>query len=175
MSRKEIIAQVDAEISRLERARDFLARSLSNYLKPAKSTLKARPPRQKKSHAAKPPVPVESTAQVTAPADVPAPPPQSPPVQRVPPRRRVERRQPPRPASAEQVEKSPAALTGFVPFGPVAVSATEARKAQERSVHAPAPAPAHTELRSQIGGERSLSSLVQAFERSFRSNGMETP
>jgi hypothetical protein len=56
----------------------------------------------------------------------------------------------------------------------VAVSANEARKVQERAVPAP-PMPAVTELRSEIGAERSLGSLIQAFERRAGLNGVEIP
>ncbi len=74
----------------------------------------------------------------------------------------------------DKTGKSPAALSGFVPTGPVAVSADEARKVQERSVQT-APMPIPDEIRSEIGSERSLGSLIQAFERRVGLNGMETP
>jgi hypothetical protein len=82
----------------------------------------------------------------------------------------MERRQ----LQTDKVAKSPAALSGLVPTGPVAVSANEARKVQERAVSAP-PMPAVTELRSEIGAERSLGSLIQAFERRAGLNGVEIP
>jgi hypothetical protein len=82
----------------------------------------------------------------------------------------MERRQ----LQTDKVAKSPAALSGLVPTGPVAVSANEARKVQERAVPAP-PMPAVTELRSEIGAERSLGSLIQAFERRAGLNGVEIP
>jgi hypothetical protein len=69
-------------------------------------------------------------------------------------------------------EKGPAAaLSGSVPVGPVVVSANEARKVQERS--APHPPPAIEA--AVIGAERSLGSLIQAFERRAGLNGIETP
>ena len=74
----------------------------------------------------------------------------------------------------DKIGKSPAALSGLVPVGPVVVSANEARKLQERSV-APAPMPIPEEIRSEIGSERSLGSLIQAFERRAGLNGIETP
>ncbi len=70
--------------------------------------------------------------------------------------------------------KSAAALSGSVPTGPVAVSAIEARKVQERAVAVP-PTPVVSELRSEIGGERSLGSLIQAFERRAGLSGIEIP
>jgi hypothetical protein len=82
----------------------------------------------------------------------------------------MERRQ----LQTEKVGKSPAALSGFVPAGPVAVSADEARKVQERSVPPP-PTPIVEEIRSEIGSERSLGSLIQAFERRAGLSGIETP
>jgi hypothetical protein len=82
----------------------------------------------------------------------------------------MERRQ----LQTDKIGKSPAALSGFVPAGPVVVSANEARKVQERSVQ-PAPLAIVEEIRSEIGSERSLGSLIQAFERRAGLNGMETP
>jgi hypothetical protein len=69
--------------------------------------------------------------------------------------------------------KSGAALSGLVPTGPVVVSANEARKVQERAV--PAPLPIISEPRPEIGAERSLGSLIQAFERRAGLSGLETP
>jgi hypothetical protein len=74
----------------------------------------------------------------------------------------------------EKPGKSVAALSGSVPAGPVVVSANEARKMQERAVPAPPP-PVVTELRPEIGPERSLGSLIQAFERRAGLSGLETP
>ena len=93
-----------------------------------------------------------------------------PQVRVVPPRRRMERRQ----LQTDKVGKSPAALSGLVPAGPVAVSADEARKVQERSAPPP-PTPLVEEVRSEIGSERSLGSLIQAFERRSGLSGIETP
>jgi hypothetical protein len=73
----------------------------------------------------------------------------------------------------EKPGKSVAALSGSVPMGPVVVSANEARKMQERAVTA-APPPAVTELRPEIESERSLGSLIQAFERRAGLSGLET-
>lgn len=74
----------------------------------------------------------------------------------------------------EKSGKSAAALSGSVPAGPVAVSAVEARKVQERTVQPAAPAPAAAELRPENGTERSLGSLIQAFERRAGLSGLET-
>lgn len=82
----------------------------------------------------------------------------------------MERRQ----LQTDKSAKSTAALSGLVPTGPVAVSANEARKMQERAVPAPV-MPMVTELRSEIGAERSLGSLIQAFERRAGLNGVEIP
>jgi hypothetical protein len=170
MTRTEIIAQLDAELSRLERARDFLAAALADSkisltrkveTKPGKS--RKQPPKVASPAASGP----QGRTLVAAPALEPSP---EPKVQRVPPRRRMERRQ----LQTDKVAKSPAALSGLVPTGPVAVSANEARKVQERAVSAP-PMPAVTELRSEIGAERSLGSLIQAFERRAGLNGVEIP
>jgi hypothetical protein len=79
-----------------------------------------------------------------------------------------------RPLHSDKMGKSPAALSGLVPAGPVAVSANEARKVQERSAPPP-PTPLVDEIRAEIGSERSLGSLIQAFERRAGLNGMETP
>jgi hypothetical protein len=71
--------------------------------------------------------------------------------------------------------KSAAALSGAVPAGPVVVSAVEARKVQERAVVAAPPTQTVSELRSEIGSERSLGSLIQAFERRTGLSGLEIP
>ena len=178
-TRIEIIAQLDDEITRLERARDFLTAALAsapNQLKKTASAIasarkiKTTAPAPKRKQPAKTaaPVVVESQSRVEA---APAPPPQQkeePQIQRVPPRRRMERRH------LEKPGKSAAALSGSVPTGPVVVSAVEARKVQERAVP-PSPPPVATELRPEIGSERSLGSLIQAFERRAGLSGLETP
>jgi hypothetical protein len=206
MSRTKIIAQLDAEISRLERARDFLAAALKNRkLISSKSILAAtraastirlaareksarpNPPVAKVkaapkvkvapvrvAKAGKPPALVATPVAIAAPIVEPvvvAPSPQlsQPQVHRVPPKRRVERRQ----AQAEKGRS--AALGGLVPAGPVAVSANEARKQQERNtLPAPTPSPA-VDLRKDANTERSLGSLIQAFERRSGVNRIEIP
>jgi hypothetical protein len=170
MTRSEIIAQLDAEIGLLLRARDILAAPLSDFKNvptrkaKAKVTAKGRkPPAVAAAPAA---TPVEARAVI-------APPPQvakEPQVRVVPPRRRMERRQ----LQADKMGKSTAALSGLVPAGPVVVSANEARKVQERSA-TPPPTPLVEEIRSEIGSERSLGSLIQAFERRAGLSGIETP
>jgi hypothetical protein len=177
-TRTEIIAQLDDEITRLERARDFLAAALASAPNQLKKTataiasvrkVKTAVPAQKRKQPAKAaaPVAVELQSQVMAAAPPPQPK-EEPQIRRVPPRRRMERRH------MEKPGKSVAALSGSVPTGPVAVSANEARKMQERAVPPPPPAVV-AELRTEIGSERSLGSLIQAFERRAGLSGLETP
>jgi len=177
-TRIEIIAQLDDEITRLERARDFLVAALASAPNQLKKTataiasvrkVKTAVPAQRRKPPAKAAAPV--AAELQSQAAVAAPPPQpkeEPQIKRVPPRRRMERRH------MEKPGKSVAALSGSVPTGPVVVSANEARKMQERAVPPP-PAPVVTELRPEIGSERSLGSLIQAFERRAGLSGLETP
>jgi hypothetical protein len=170
MTRAEIIAQLDAELSRLERARDYLTAALKGS-KNVLGSLDIKLPVKARKQAALPKLMV-STPQKAIVVAAAAPSPartQEPQVNHVPPRRRVERRQ----ATSEKPGKSPAALSGTVPAGPVVVSANEARK-HERVVVA-APKPVAAELRSEIGSERTLGSLIQAFERRTGFNGAETP
>jgi hypothetical protein len=184
-TRIEIIAQLDEEITRLERARDFLVAALASAPTQLKKTATAIASARKVKTAVPVPVPIPVAVQKRKlPAKAAAPPaaelqsqvvvadpPQpkeEPQVKRVPPRRRMERRH------LEKPGKSVAALSGSVPSGPVAVSANEARKMQERAVPAPPP-PVVTELRPEIGSERSLGSLIQAFERRAGLSGLETP
>ncbi len=174
-TRNEIIAQIDNEISRLERARDFLAAALAGSNKDAKAASAIALARRAKKRA---PTQSRPRAAITAaPAVIVAPPPPPPPqpkeepqIRRVPPKRRMERRH----LQTEKPGKSGAALSGLVPSGPVVVSADEARRLQERSVHPP-PTPVVAEPRPEIGAERSLGSLIQAFERRTGLSGLETP
>jgi hypothetical protein len=162
MTRTEVIAQLDAEIGLLQRARDILAAPLTDFRNGRKAKTKLpRTNRKQPAIAAAPP------AMVAPPSPQPNPEPQ---VQHVPPKRRMERRQ----LQTDKVGRFPAALSGLVPTGPIAVSADEARKVQERSVQ-PAPTPMASELRSDIGSERSLGSLIQAFERRAGLSAIETP
>jgi hypothetical protein len=175
-TRTEIIAQIDAEIGRLQRARDFLAAALAGSKNDSKTraaialaskaTTKAEPRKRKEPSRAAAPV----TKVVVASAAPPPPSKEEPQIHRVPPRRRMERRH----LQTEKAGKSGAALSGLVPTGPVAVSANEARKVQERAVQAPPP-PIATEPRPEIGGERTLGSLIQAFERRAGLSGLEIP
>jgi len=182
MTRTEIIAQLDAELKRLERARDFLAAALkgsprilqNSVIRKVTTKLPAavHPANPRKSRKQTAPA-VAAVASVPLQAVVAAPalqPKLEPQIHRVPPRRRMERRQ----LQTDKGGKSAAALSGSVPAGPVAVSAIEARKVQERAVPAP-PAPVVSELRSEIGAERSLGSLIQAFERRTGLSGIEIP
>jgi hypothetical protein len=171
MTRTEIIAQLDAEIDLLLRARDILAAPLSNFISvsPEKAKTKSSRKNRKPTAIAATPAttPLQTRSVDPAPPPAPAAEPQ---VRVVPPRRRMERRQ----LQTDKLGKSPAALSGSVPAGPVVVSANEARKVQERSV-APVPTPAVDEIRAEIGSERTLGSLIQAFERRAGLNGIETP
>jgi hypothetical protein len=174
-TRNEIIAQIDNEISRLERARDFLAAALAGSNNDAKAASAIALARRAKKRA---PTQSRPRAAITAaPAAIVAPPPPPPPqpkeepqIRRVPPKRRMERRH----LQTEKPGKSGAALSGLVPSGPVVVSADEARKLQERSLQPP-PTPVVAEPRPEIGAERSLGSLIQAFERRAGLSGLETP
>lgn len=198
MFRNDIIAQLDAEIDRLERARDLLASAPTSFKTATPTQPKKRPsaikPKQlkreqpKKTGRTSAAVPVV-TAVPTVETVISATPrlekeaaqteatQQSPQVHRVPPKRRFARRPSQRTASSEDPGKSTAALRGTVPTGPVAVSADEARKAQERNA-SPAsnqtPEAAPVEFPSPVGSERSLGSLIQAFERSARLNRLGT-
>jgi hypothetical protein len=179
-TRTEIIAQIDLVLSRLERARDFLAVSLAGSKKSSqtasaiaslkkiklKTTATAPAPARKRKQLE------VAAAPVAVAAPLPPPPPakEEPQIKRVPPKRRMERRH----LQTEKAAKSGAALSGLVPSGPVAVSANEARKIQERAVPAPTPTVV-PEPRTEIGAERSLGSLIQAFERRTGLSGLETP
>jgi hypothetical protein len=174
-TRTEIIAQIDVVLSRLERARDFLATSLAGSKKDSQT---ASAIASLKKIKLKPPTPVRkrkqpdvATAPVAAAAPLPPPPAvkEEPQIKRVPPKRRMERRH----LQPEKASKSGAALSGLVPSGPVAVSANEARKMQERAAPAPTPTVV-AEPRKEIGAERSLGSLIQAFERRAGLSGLET-
>jgi hypothetical protein len=170
MTRLEIIAQLDAEIVLLQRARDILSAPLTDFknapARQAKTKVSAKKRKQPSVAVAPAATRLQSPVVVTAPPPQPTPEPQ---VRRVPPKRRMERRQ-----LTEKLGKSPAALSGLVPAGPVVVSADEARKLQERSAPPP-PTPLVDEIRSEIGSERSLGSLIQAFERRAGLGGIETP
>jgi hypothetical protein len=172
MTRTEIIAQLDAEIDLLLRARDILAAPLSDFknapTRQAKTKVSAKTPKKPKPAIVA--APAASAPQAKAVVAPPPEPVKEPQVRVVPPRRRMERRQ----LQTDKVGKSPAALSGLVPAGPVAVSADEARKVQERSAPPP-PTPLVEEVRSEIGSERSLGSLIQAFERRSGLSGIETP
>src|ERR1700685_3517216 len=169
MTRLEIIAQLDAEIDLLLRARDILEAPLSDFknapARQAKTKVSAKKRKQPSIAVAPAATRLQSPVVVAPPPPQPTPEPQ---VRRVPPKRRMERRQ-----LTEKLGKSAAALSGLVPAGPVVVSADEARKLQERS--APPPTPLVDEIRSEVGSERSLGSLIQAFERRAGLGGIETP
>jgi hypothetical protein len=167
MTRTEIIAQINAEISLLQRARNILAAPPTKEASRGKAKKRVSLAKRKQPIIAA--APGASRSQSGEPVASTSPQPKEEPrIQRLPPKRRIERRQLQRSGSSEK-----AALSGFVPFGPIAVSADEARKVQERS--APQPAPVEKEIRSNISSERSLGSLVQAFERSAGLSGTGTP
>ena len=171
MTRLEIISQLDAEIVLLQRARDIFSAPLTDFknapARQAKTKVSAKKRKQPSTAVAPAATRLQSPVVVTAPPPQPTPEPQ---IRRVPPKRRMERRQ----LQTEKVGKSPAALSGLVPAGPVVVSADEARKLQER-IAPPPPTPLADEIRSEIGSERSLGSLIQAFERRAGLGGIETP
>jgi hypothetical protein len=173
MTREEIIAHLETEINLLLRARDVLSTPLSDFMKVAPRKAKSKPVEKVRVEAPVvaapvavqtplpllPAVAAEMTVQVNQPHQV----------HRVPARRRMERRQ-----SPDKQARSSAALSGQVPAGPVAVSAVEARKVQDRPVVV-APPPAAVELRPEAANERSLGSLIQAFERRSGLSGLEIP
>jgi hypothetical protein len=177
-TRTEIISHIDVVLSRLERARDFLAASLAGS-KGSSQTASAIASLKKIKLKTPAPAPVRkrqqpevAAAPVAVAAPVPPPPPpvkEEPQIKRVPPKRRMERRH----LQTDKATRSGAALSGLVPTGPVAVSANEARKVQERAVPAPTPT-VIPEPRTEIGAERSLGSLIQAFERRTGLSGLET-
>ena len=108
--------------------------------------------------------------------EIPAPAPPletGPRVQLVPPKRRIERQKLQRAVSSEMLAKAPTALSGVLPSGPIAVSAHEARKAEARSATPPV-SPMESEVVLNISSERSLGTLVRAFERSCRLNSIGT-
>ena len=179
-TRTEIIAQIDVVLSRLERARDFLAVSLAGSKRSSQTAsaiaslkkIKLKTPATAPAPARKRKQLEVAAAPVAVAAPLPPPPAakEEPQIKRVPPKRRMERRH----LQTEKAAKSGAALSGLVPSGPVAVSANEARKVQERAVPAPTPTVV-PEPRTEIGAERSLGSLIQAFERRTGLSGLETP
>ena len=179
-TRTEIIAQIDVVLSRLERARDFLAVSLAGSKRSSQTAsaiaslkkIKLKTPATAPAPARKRKQLEVAAAPVAVAAPLPPPPAakEEPQIKRVPPKRRMERRH----LQTEKVAKSGAALSGLVPSGPVAVSANDARKVQERAVPAPTPTVV-PEPRTEIGAERSLGSLIQAFERRTGLSGLETP
>jgi hypothetical protein len=175
-TRTEIIAQIDVVLDRLERARDFLATSLAGSKKNSQAAsaiaslkkIKLKAPAAARKR--KQPEVTAAPVAVAAPLPPPTPVKEEPQIKRVPPKRRMERRH----SQTDKVAKSGAALSGMVPTGPVVVSANEARKQQERAVPPPTP-PVVAEPRTEIGAERSLGSLIQAFERRAGLSGLETP
>jgi hypothetical protein len=189
-TRKQIIAQIDVELTRLERVRDLLEAAVKDARIRSKAVLavtKAKAKQAAKAPVVKTPVvqmpakkrkrPVAAATTPVSKVEVqvtaePPPPPaaREPEIKRLPPRRRSERRH----VQADKAGKSAAALSGAVPPGPVVVSKDEARKHQERAAAQPAPAPQVSELRPENPGERSLSSLIQAFERRSGLSGLET-
>ena len=167
-TRTEIIAQIDNVLFRLESARDFLTAALAESKTADKIRLRTKVPGKARKQAAL--VVAAAPAALAAEAPAVAPSVQAktePQIRRVPPKRRMERRQ------SERGGKSAAALSGLVPAGPVAVSAAEAHRVQERSVQPAAPAPVIEN--AAIGSERSLGSLIQAFERRAGLSGIEIP
>jgi hypothetical protein len=177
-TRTEIIAQIDVVLSRLEQARDFLAASLAGSKRNSQTAsaiaslkkIKLKTPAPAPVWKRKQPEVAAAPVAAAAPLPPPSPVKEEPQIKRVPPKRRMERRH----LQTEKAPKSGAALSGMVPTGPVAVSANEARKVQERTAPPPTPTVV-AEPRTEIGAERSLGSLIQAFERRAGLSGLETP
>jgi hypothetical protein len=174
MLRIEIIAQIEAEIGRLERARDILAGAPANGKKAfgpkAKRRNFGRKGNQPKRAAVRGPNSLEG--QEIA-ASTPPDPGKGPSVQVLPPRRRIERHKRGRAVSSQKAGMVRAALSGLLPSGPVAVSANEARKAEARN-STPPPPQVESEVTLDTNSERSLGALVRAFERSSRMSGIGT-
>jgi len=170
MLRTEIIAQIDAEIGRLSRARDVLAsapisREKAPSRKAKKRAFEAKGKRSKSVPVLRP----SSLEGREIPASSPPPLETGPRVQLVPPKRRIERQKLQRAVSPEMLAKSRTALSGVLPAGPIAVSAHEARKAEARSASPPV-SQIESEVDLNTSTERSLGTLVRAFERSSRLN-----
>lgn len=173
MLRTEIIAQIDAEIGRLSRARDVLAGASTSREKASSTRAKNRVFEAEGKQSKRAVVPVPSRLEDRE-IPAPTPPPETGPrVQLVPPKRRIVRQKLQRAASSEMPAKARTALSGVLPSGPIAVSAHEARKAEARSVTPPV-SPVENEAVLSTSSERTLGSLVRAFERNSRLNSIET-
>lgn len=138
----EILKSLDEKIKRLQQARDLLAGMSRSSRGPRKKTRAARKPTTAlEPQAAASTPPVRSVVQV----------------QRLPYRNKTRPQRVRRPPLSSLTST---ALTGYVPSGPIAISADEARKARQREgevKHSPVFAPD-----GDRGSERSLSSLVRA-------------
>jgi hypothetical protein len=158
----EILAWLNEEIDRLHQARDLLAGKPAGSRGRQKRTVSARKAAPALKKAAKVrgpelPVPVYPTkaAEPTKTTQRKA----RAPVHRV--------------ARPRKTGITSGALSGPVPAGPVAVSAHEARKAQERAA-GPQPEVLPTEDVGGAGEERSLGSLIRAFVRREAHGGSAT-
>lgn len=184
----EIIVEIDAEIARLESAREILIASPSissgawqvatkkgssseSRNSGTDSEVKGSSSKDSKARslplrsAAPGTTGMENSIAAARSAEID----EGPQVRVLAPKRRRERTPRRNRAGSGPDAKPQAALSGATPSGPVAVSADEARKAQERSAAAPSPQP---ETSSRLGSERTLGSLVQAYEHNARLSGM---
>ncbi len=140
----EIISFLDAEIDRLQRARDLLAGSSFIQKKGAKRTVSVL---RKTAKASNPEVPPSAQSD-PAPVQI----------QRVPYKNRERIRRLGRPSKPSITST---ALSSHVPQGPVVVSADEARKAEERAAE-PLRDIRLTPAAKDQGSGRSLGSLIRA-------------
>ncbi len=174
----EIIAQIDAELGRLQSARDFLARVPTTPALLPERRQRKKPPSGRNKPATKVADATANRARGSEEAKFAASAPamtelnEGPPIQRLPPKRQISRRKSHWSVNAEA--STPAALSGSVPSGPIVVSAAEVRKAQEQAANAPA-VQVDVEISLNTSQERSLGALVQAFERSARLSRAGTP
>jgi hypothetical protein len=142
----EIIAYLDAEISRLQRARDVLSGFRALETKPSRR--KASAPKKK-----------AGTAKLKAPASAKVEQAQVQ-IQRVPFKGKTKSRRIARASKTEQV--APTALSSHVPSGPVVVSREEVRKVRDREVALAQTAPQLPQAVENPGSGRSLGSLIRA-------------
>lgn len=140
----EILTALDAELDRLQRARNILAGSSLPTRKPSrrKATIQ-----KKKVHAAK----LESTVAPPLEQSI-------PPIKKMPYREKGRNR---RPRSLSTTSTASTALNGQVPSAPVVVSAADARKVRAREVEQSRDAQIAATDEKQSSG-RSFGALIRA-------------
>lgn len=145
MDYAEIVAALDAEIERLERARDFLASSLLLSKKPTTRTNKPKKRvRQKKSE----PILLLQSEQIV------------PPIQRIPYKEKGRRTR----NSSRLFAASPmSALSSHISATPVVVSASEAHQARVREIEQTRSSMQTALTVEQKSSGRSLGALIRAF------------